>query len=74
MRLKQIVMSTPSPAPQASAPTPPKFCPLEMLKPFLAPYYLTVAAVLGAITAGFVVVFLLLAIVAANFNVLGWIE
>jgi hypothetical protein len=67
-------MSTPSPAAQASAPTSPKFCPIELVRPFLAPYYLTVAAVLGAITAGFVVVFVLLIIVTANFNVLGWIE
>ena len=70
-------MSTPLPAAQASE-TPKKFCPIvwvkEHAKPYLAPYYLTVAAVLGAITVGFVVVFVLLGIVAANFNVLGWIE
>lgn len=47
---------------------------MELLKPYLAPYYLTVAAVLGAITAGFAVVFVLLILVVANFNVLGWIE
>ena len=67
-------MSTPSPA----APASQKFCPIEWVreraKPYLAPYYLTVAAVLGAITAGFAVVFVLLIIVTANFNVLGWIE
>jgi hypothetical protein len=67
-------MSTPSPA----APASPQFCPIvwvrEHAKPYLAPYYLTVAAVLGAITAGFAVVFVLLIIVTANFNVLGLIE
>jgi hypothetical protein len=47
---------------------------MELLKPYLAPYYLTVAAVLGAITAGFAVVFVLLVLVVTNFNVLGWIE
>jgi hypothetical protein len=47
---------------------------MERVKPFLVPYYLTVAAVLGAITAGFAAVFILLIIVVTNFNVLGWIE
>ena len=71
-------MSTPSPIAQASAPTPPQPGLIEWVKehaqPFLAPYYLTVAAVLGAITVGFAIVFVLLAIVTANINVLGWIE
>jgi hypothetical protein len=67
-------MSTSSPAAPASAPTTPKFCLMERVKPYLAPYYLTVAAVLGAITLGFAIVFVLLALVVANFNVLGWIE
>ena len=67
-------MSTPSPAAPASAPTTPKFCLMKMVMPYLAPYYLTVAAVLGAITVGFVIVFVLLGIVTANFNVLGWVE
>jgi hypothetical protein len=66
-------MSTPSPAAQAPAPTP-KFCLLELVKPFLAPYYLTVAAVLGAITVGFAIVVVLLILVVTNFNVLGFIE
>jgi hypothetical protein len=44
------------------------------LKPFLTPYYITVASVLGGITAVFVTVTVLLIIVVANFNVLGWIE
>ena len=47
---------------------------MERVKPFLAPYYLTVAAVLGAITVGFAVVTVLLVLVATNFNVLGWME
>ena len=55
--------------------TPAKPCPFERyVKPFLTPYYFTVAGVLGAITAVFVVVTVLLIIVVANFNVLGWVE
>jgi len=67
-------MSTPSPAPKAAGPTPLYQVVVEHAKPFLAPYYLTVAAVLGAITVGFVVVTVLLILVVANFNVLGWME
>ena len=67
-------MSTPLPTAQASTPTPRKFCPLEIVKPYLAPYYLTVAAVLGAITVVFAVVTVLLILVVTNFNVLGLIE
>jgi hypothetical protein len=67
-------MATPSPSAQAPAPASQKFCLIERLKPFFAPYYLTVAAVLGAITVGFVVVTVLLILVVTNFNVLGWIE
>jgi uncharacterized phage infection (PIP) family protein YhgE len=70
-------MSTPSPT-QASTPATPKFCLIESVreyaKPYLVPYYLTVAAVLGGITVGFVVVTVLLILVVANFNVLGLIE
>ncbi len=46
----------------------------EILKPYLVPYYLTVAGAIGAITVGFVVAIALLIIVVANFNVLGWVE
>ena len=46
----------------------------EGAKPYLVPYYLTVAAVLGAITAVFVVMTVLIILVATNFNVLGLIE
>ena len=46
----------------------------RFVKPFLTPYYFVVAGVLGAITAVFAVVTVLLIIVAANFNVLGWME
>jgi len=71
-------MATPSPAIQASAPAASKSFTLERVKelvtPFLAPYYLAVAALLGAITVGFVIVFLLLALVTTNFNLLGFIE
>jgi hypothetical protein len=62
-------MSETSPATSA------KPCPIAtFVKPFLTPYYFAVAAVLGAITAVFAVVTVLLVIVAANCNVLGWIE
>jgi hypothetical protein len=67
-------MSTPSSAARASAPPAPKFCLMERVKPYLAPYYLTVAAVLGAITVGFVVLTVLIVLVVTNFNVLDWIE
>jgi hypothetical protein len=52
----------------------PKFCLLERVQPFLAPYYLVIAAVLGAITAGFVALTVVLILVATNFNLLGLIE
>ncbi len=45
-----------------------------MVQPYLAPYYLTLAAVLGALTVGFAVVVGLLILVVANFNVLGLVE
>jgi hypothetical protein len=47
---------------------------MRVVKPYTAPYYLMIAAVLGALTAGFVVVIVLLILVATNFNVLGLIE
>jgi len=59
----------------ASPAAPAKPCPFERyVKPFLTPYYFTVAGVLGAITAVFAIVTVLLIIVAANFNVLGFVE
>ena len=67
-------MATPSsaaPAPNSTAPQP-SF--LEKVKPFFSPYYLTVGAVLGAITTAFAVVVFLLILVAANYNLLGAIE
>jgi multisubunit Na+/H+ antiporter MnhC subunit len=67
-------MATPSFITPASAPFPSPAWLMERVKPFLAPYYLTVAAVLGAITVGFAVVTVLLVLVATNFNVLGWME
>jgi hypothetical protein len=66
-------MSASSPIAQTSAPKR-HVTFSERLKPFLAPYYLTVAGVLGAITVGFAVVFVLLILVVTNFNVLGWME
>jgi len=67
-------MATPSPAIRASTPAPVKSNLLDRLKPYSAPYYLTVAAVLGGITAGFTVILVLLVLVVTNFNVLGWME
>ncbi len=64
-------MSAPTPA--AYVPTMPKSW-KEAITPYLAPYYLAVAGVLGAITTVFVIVIALLILVAANFNVLGLIE
>ncbi len=43
-------------------------------EPYLVPYYLAFAAVMGAITVGFIVLTLLIVLVATNFNVLGLIE
>jgi len=66
-----------APSPTAQAPAP-KSSPVELvskkLKPYLVPYYLTVATVLGAITVVFGIVTVLLILVVANFNVLGLIE
>ena len=67
-------MATSSSATAAPASNAPKVSFMEIVKPFLAPYYLTVAALLGAITAGFAVVVFLLLLVAANYNLLGAIE
>ena len=64
-------MSSPTPTVQAS--TKP-FCPSVWLRPHLTTYNLTVAAVLGGITAIFATVIVLLIIVALNFNPLGWVE
>lgn len=64
-------MSAPTPA--ANVPTLPKSW-KEAITPFLAPYYLAVAGVLGAITAVFVTVIVLLIVVVANFNILSLIE
>ncbi len=47
---------------------------MERVKPYLVPYYLTVAGVLGAITALFAVLFVVLVLVVTNFNLLGWME
>jgi hypothetical protein len=62
-------MSAPTAA--ANVPMMPKSF-KEAVMPFLVPYYLTVAALLGAITTVFVVVITLLILVAANFNVLSY--
>ena len=44
------------------------------LKPYLVPYYLTLAAVLGGLTVGFLVLTLVIVLIATNFNLLGFIE
>jgi hypothetical protein len=65
-------MSTPAVA--SPAPTPFFKVVEARVKPYLAPYYLTVAGVLGLMTVGFIAAITVLIIVAANFNVLDWIE
>ncbi len=71
-------MSPPSSNAPASGQPPKKVSPVERIKehikPFFVPYYLLVAAVLGAITAGFAIVVVLIILVVTNFNVLGWME
>ncbi len=61
-----------------TSPTMEKPNPIATLKkrvePFLAPYYLTLGAVIGGITVGFIVLTLVIVLVATNFNVLGLIE
>lgn len=44
------------------------------IKPFLNPYYLTVAAVLGAITTVFGALTAVLILIVTNFNILSLIE
>jgi hypothetical protein len=61
-------MSTSSPTASASPSL------MERLKPYTAPYYLTVAAVLGAISTVFAVVTIVLILIVTNFNILGWWE
>ncbi len=46
----------------------------ELVTPYLAPYYLTIFAVLGGLTTVFVVVIVLLMVCTANVNLLGWVE
>jgi hypothetical protein len=58
-----------------STPTSNKPCAFERyVKPWLTPYYLTVAAVLGAITAVFGALTVALLLIVTNFNILSWIE
>jgi hypothetical protein len=59
--------------PEAPASSPQKSV-VEKLKPFAAPYYLTVAAVLGGITILFAVVTGIIVLVVTNFNILSLIE
>ncbi len=66
-------MSQPTASAPASKPNRP-YCPSTWLKPYLTPYYFTVAAVLGAVTAGFILLITVLLIIATNFNVLGAVE
>jgi hypothetical protein len=72
LRLNRAVMDNATPGIVALVPFPTRL--KERVMPFLVPYYLMVAAALGAITVVFVVVIALLVMVVANFNVLDWIE
>jgi hypothetical protein len=65
-------MATPSTNVKSSSSRP--FSLVERVKPYLIPYYITLAAVLGAATTGFLVIIALLILVVSNFNVLGLIE
>jgi hypothetical protein len=65
-------MSAPSPVPNFSLPK--NFSFTERAKAYLNPYYLTVAGTLGVLTVVFTVVIVLLMVVAANCNLLGWVE
>ncbi len=77
MGTKTLAMSAPT-APAKTSATKPGVSKLEWAKkhadPYLAPYYLTIFAVLGAATTGLVVVILLLMLVVSNFNALGFVE
>ena len=66
-------MSTPASVAQPSKAAKP-YCPIELLKPYLTPYYLTIGAALGAATAGFVALIVVVVLIATNFNVLALIE
>jgi hypothetical protein len=58
----------------ASTSTAPKGSLIEKIKPFTAPYYLAVIAVLGGITVLFAVVVGVLVLIVTNFNILSLIE
>jgi len=47
---------------------------VEWIKHHTTVYHLTIAAVLGALTAGFVAMIAVVIIIGTNFNVLGWME
>jgi uncharacterized RDD family membrane protein YckC len=72
---KRKLMATPTPT-AAPEPTFADFIAglKKRAEPYLVPYYLTFAAVIGAVTVGFIVLTLLIVLVATNFNVLGLIE
>ncbi len=65
-------MSAPTRVPNFSLPK--DFSLAERAKSYLVPYYFALAGALGAITVVFTIVIVLLIIVAANCNVLGWVE
>lgn len=67
-------MSAPAPAASTAPQKPFAVKVKEVVTPFLAPYYLTIFAVLGGLTTAFVVVIVLLMVCAANVNFLGWVE
>jgi hypothetical protein len=67
-------MSTPAPSSLTGGKVHPVVWVRDHIKPYLVPYYLTLAGILGAITAVFVVIVVLMILVVTNFNVLGWME
>jgi hypothetical protein len=67
-------MSTPAPATSAAPKTSPKFNAAAWLKPYLTVYHVAIASAIGAATAGFLALIVVLIIIATNFNVLGLIE
>lgn len=58
----------------APAAAQPKTSFVEKIKPFTVPYYLTVIAVLGGITAMFAVIVGVIVLIVTNFNILSLIE
>ncbi len=67
-------MSEPTFISPASAPFPSSAWLKKHGKAYLTPYYLTIGAVLGAATTGFVALIVVVILIATNFNILALIE